>query len=165
MLWSYPRKTPPTLGREDCNVVCATLTNARMRCGSGTVVQQIPFKKSLRERHRIVHDTGPLELKEGEVVLVRSEEWNRGRRHLGIVTELIRGRDGVVRGAKLRSGTGYNERAIQHLYPLYLSCDRTTVESGLPNAEEVPNKRPKHSAAVAAKERPAENAHAEQELE
>ena len=70
-----------------------------------------------------------------------------------------------MRGAKLRSGTGYNERAIQHLYPLDLSCDRTTVESGLPNAEEVPNKRPKHSAAVAAKERIAENAHAEQELE
>lgn len=122
------------------------------------------YLKSLRERHRIVHDTAPLELKEGEVVIVRSEERNRGRWPLGIVTELIRGRDGIVRGAKLRSGTGYIERAVQHLYPLELSCDWTTVESDLPNSEEVPN-RPKRNAAVAARERIAEIARAEQELE
>ena len=37
---------------------------------------------------------------------------------------LIVGIDGVVRGAKLRAGKSYMERAIQQLYPLELSCDR-----------------------------------------
>ena len=44
---------------------------------------------------------------------------------LGIVAELISGRDGFVRGAKLRAGKSYLERPIQHLYPLKLPCDMT----------------------------------------
>ena len=67
------------------------------------------YVKSLRERHRLIHNTSPLKVKEGDVVIVRSEERNRGRWPLGIVTELIQGRDGVVRAVKLRSGTGYIE--------------------------------------------------------
>ena len=38
------------------------------------------------------------------------------------------GNGGVVRGAKLRAGKSYVERAIQQLYPLELSCDRQTSE-------------------------------------
>ena len=86
------------------------------------------YLKSLRERHCIVHDTAPLELKVGDVVIVCLEERNRGRWPLGIFTELIRSRDGIVRATKLRSGTVYSEMAVQHLYPLELSCDRTTVQ-------------------------------------
>ena len=37
--------------------------------------------------------------------------------------DLIVGRDGEVRAAKLRAGRGVLERAIQHLYPLQLACD------------------------------------------
>ena len=159
MLWSYPREAPLTLGREDCDVVCATLTNARMKCGScGTT-----NTKSPRGRGTALYDTAPLELKENNAVIVRSEERNRGRWSLGIVTELIRGKHGIVRGMKLQSGTGYIERAVQHLHPLELSCDRTTVESDLSKSEEVPNIT-KRSAAVAARERITEIAHAEQEL-
>lgn len=36
---------------------------------------------------------------------------------------LIKGRDGVVRAAKLRAGMSHLERAIQHLCPMELSCD------------------------------------------
>ena len=49
---------------------------------------------------------------------------------MGIVEELITGRDGVVRGAKLRAGKSHLERAIQHLYPLELTCDRQTKGRG-----------------------------------
>ena len=41
----------------------------------------------------------------------------------GIVTKLISGRDGVIRGAKLRAGKDHLERAVQHLYPMELRCD------------------------------------------
>ena len=37
--------------------------------------------------------------------------------------QLIAGRDGVVRGAKLRVGRSHVERPVQLLYPLELSCD------------------------------------------
>ena len=37
--------------------------------------------------------------------------------------KLIKGRDGVVRGARLRAGKSYLECAIQHLCPMELSCD------------------------------------------
>ena len=41
---------------------------------------------------------------------------------------LIEGKDGVVRAVRLRSGRNRLERAIQHLYPLELSCDITRHE-------------------------------------
>ena len=37
--------------------------------------------------------------------------------------KLIKGRDGVVRAARLRAGKSYLERPVQFLYPLELSCD------------------------------------------
>ena len=40
---------------------------------------------------------------------------------MGVVEELITGRDGVVRCAKLRAGKSHLERAIQHLYLLELT--------------------------------------------
>ena len=44
---------------------------------------------------------------------------------LGIVEQLIVGRDGIVRGAKMKTGKSFIERAVQQLYPLELSCDRS----------------------------------------
>ena len=41
---------------------------------------------------------------------------------------LIEGKGGVVRAVRLRSGRNRLERAIQHLYPLELSCDITRDE-------------------------------------
>ena len=40
-----------------------------------------------------------------------------------IIKKLIVGRDGIVRGGILRAGKNNMERAVQHLYPLELSCD------------------------------------------
>ena len=43
------------------------------------------------------------------------------------MTKLIKGRDGVVRAIRLRAGK-YLERAVQHLYPIELSCDQQGEE-------------------------------------
>ena len=43
---------------------------------------------------------------------------------MGIVVKLFQGRDGVVRAVRLRAGKSYLERAVQHLFPLELSCDQ-----------------------------------------
>ena len=55
--------------------------------------------------------------------MIKSEDKNRGKWKVGIIAELIKGRDGVVLGAKLSTGTSHLEQAVQQLYPLELSCD------------------------------------------
>ena len=67
---------------------------------------------------------GGLPIKEGDVVLIQSEKRKRGKWKLGIVLKLIKGRDRVVRAARLRAGKSYLERAIQQLCHVELSCDR-----------------------------------------
>ena len=81
------------------------------------------YISALRERHNLKHKTKGRKIKEGDVVLIKGEERNRGKWKIGIVVKLIRGRDGIVRAAKLRTGTSHIERAVQHLYPMELECD------------------------------------------
>ena len=64
----------------------------------------------------------------GDVVLIQGPERNRGKWNIGIVTKLIKGRDGVVRAIRLRAGKSYLERAVQHLYPMELSCEHQREE-------------------------------------
>ena len=63
----------------------------------------------------------PLSLSVGDVVIIKSDERNRGEWPLGIVEQLYQGKDGVVRALKLRAGKSFVERPVQHLYPLELS--------------------------------------------
>ena len=90
------------------------------------------YIRSLRERHNLKHKTKELTLKVGDVVLIQSEERNRGKWNIGIVVKLIKGRDGVVRVARLRAGKSYLERAIQHLCPMELSCDVRDMQLSQP---------------------------------
>ena len=110
------------------------------------------YLAALRERHRCNGEGKPTSLNEGDVVLIRSEERNRGKWTVGVVVELFSGRDGVVRGAKLRAGKAFLERPVQHLYPLELSCDRErrAAEPASLNPE-APPYRPRRDAAVAAR--------------
>ena len=81
------------------------------------------YLRALRERHRLKHsDDRGSSLKVGDVVIVKSAARNRNCWPLGIIETLIVGRDQVVRGAKLRVEETVLERAVQHLYPLELSC-------------------------------------------
>ena len=57
-----------------------------------------------------------------EVVIIEDEERNCNKWTMGFLGVLISGRDGIVRAAKLRAGKRTLERAVQHLYPLELSC-------------------------------------------
>ena len=41
-----------------------------------------------------------------------------------IVVKFFQGRDAVVRAVKRKAGKSYLERAVQHLFPLELSCDQ-----------------------------------------
>lgn len=113
------------------------------------------YLKSLRERHNLKHKTKEMTVKLGDVVLIQNPERNRGKWNIGIVNKLIKGRDGVVRAIRLRAGKSYLERAIQHLYPMELSCDQQREEQEErgeasqmnPRAREFP---PQRRAAIAA---------------
>ena len=81
------------------------------------------YLRGLRERHNLKHSEKPNILSVGDVMLIKGDHKNRAKWNIGIVSELITGRDGVIRGAKLRAGNNYLERAVQHLYPMELQCD------------------------------------------
>ena len=85
------------------------------------------------------------------MVVIKSDERNRAQWKLGIVEELIIGRDGVTRGAKLRSGKSVLERPIQHLYPLELSCDNSVQNPPVPLNIEAQVFKPRRDAAEAAR--------------
>ena len=80
----------------------------------------------LRERHNLKHEGHATPLCKGGVVIIKIDDRNRNKWKLGDEEDLIAGRDGVVRVAKLRAGKTTLERAIQQLYPLELTCDRAT---------------------------------------
>ena len=86
---------------------------------------------ALRERHNLKHEGHATPLCKGDVVIIKDDDRNRNKWKLGIVEDLIAGRDRVVRVAKLRAGKTTLERAIQQLNPLELTCNRATVESSV----------------------------------
>ena len=105
---------------------------------------------ALREQHNLKHEGHATPLSKGDVVIIKDDDRNRNKWKLGIIEELIAGRDGIVRVAKLRTGKATLERAIQQLYPLELKCDRAAVESSVQLNPGAPAFRPRRDAAVAA---------------
>ena len=81
------------------------------------------YVKGLRETHNLNHKTKQLSIKPGDVVLITSDERNRGKWNIGVVEQLIKGRDNVVHAVRLRAGKSFIERAVQQLCPIKLSCD------------------------------------------
>ena len=108
------------------------------------------YLRSLRERHRSKAEHRAAGPAVGDVVIIATDEKKRGQWPLGIVEELIVGKDGKIRGAEVRTDKSHIQRAVQHLYPLELSCDKKyqVPEPLNPNADTF---RPKRDAAVAAK--------------
>ncbi|XP_028413531.1 uncharacterized protein LOC114536368 [Dendronephthya gigantea] len=106
------------------------------------------YLRGLRERHNLKHPKKEHKLKQGDVVIIKGEErdWNKWK--LGVVDQMIKGRDGVIRAVKLRAGKSYLERPIQFLYPMELSCDIESPKTSL-NAKEFKLKR---KAAITAQE-------------
>ena len=54
-----------------------------------------------------MHKTKQMVAKRGDVVLIKGDERNRGKWRIGIIESFIVGRDGVVRGARLRAGKSH----------------------------------------------------------
>ena len=81
------------------------------------------YLRALRERHNLKHETKLATPKVGDVVIIKNDDRNRRKWQLGVIVQLLTGKDGIVRGAKLRAGKGVLERVVQQLYPLELSCD------------------------------------------
>ena len=65
------------------------------------------------------------------------------------VEQLIQGRDGVVKGARLRGGKSYLGRPVQHLYFLELFCVRPVEERGVTLSARTPEFQPRRAAALA----------------
>ena len=89
-------------------------------------------------------------LAKGEVVTIKGKERNCNKWKIGIVEDLILGLDGVVQVAKLQAGKGTLEWAVQHLYPLVLSCDRENIQAPPHLNPEAPTFGPRRDAVVAA---------------
>ncbi len=107
------------------------------------------YLRGLRERHNLKHKTKEHVLKQGDVVVIRGDDRNRNKWKLGVVDEMIKGKDDVVRAVRLRAGKSFLERPIQHLYPLELSCDLKAKNQLDVQAKEF---KPKRMAAEAARE-------------
>ena len=93
------------------------------------------YFKRLRERHNLKHREKENVVKPGDVVLIKGDESNRGHWKIGIVVKLIKGQDGIVRAVRLRAEKSFLERAIQQLYPMELSCDRSTKKETALNVQ------------------------------
>ena len=60
------------------------------------------YLAALRERHNMAHKTRKFQPKAGDVVLLKSENKNRGAWPLGIVEEIYPGKDDVVRAVRVK---------------------------------------------------------------
>ena len=84
----------------------------------------------------------------GDVVLIHDDIVPRMKWKLGLIVELYKGYDGIVRSAKLKTSSGFTNRPISKLYPLEIrSCD---LEYETPNAEVGKIERPRRVAAIKA---------------
>ena len=100
------------------------------------------YLRALREQHRLKSGgTGSI-LAEGDVVIIKSVERNGNHWPLGIIAKLIVGKDGCIRGAKVRTGKSVIERAIQFLYPMELSCDKAPCVPTTPTKSLDPSVQP-----------------------
>ena len=88
----------------------------------------------------------------GDVVLIKSDQKDRGKWKIGIVERFVPGRVGVVRAVHLRVGKSNLERPVQHLYPLELSCDRSVVKPAITLNADVREFIPKRAAATSARD-------------
>ena len=111
------------------------------------------YLRGLRERHNQKHKKSSFTVAKGDVVIIQSDERNRWKWPVGVVEELYKGRDGVVRAVKLCAGKTFLERAVNQLYPLELSCDRSESRPSVPLNPDARDFRPTRDAAVAARER------------
>ena len=98
------------------------------------------YLPDLREGHRM-KTISSAEVKTGDVVVIQDDNVKRGMWKTGIVEEVIKGKDGNIRGAKVRKiGKGKPEilnRPLQKLFPLEITCSRLWEKSGNSEKREI----------------------------
>ena len=70
------------------------------------------YLRGLRERQNLKHKTRDQDLKQGDVVIIKGDDRNRNKWKLGVVDQMIKGKDYVVRAVRLRAGKSCLERPI-----------------------------------------------------
>ena len=118
------------------------------------------YLRALRERPNLKYGGKERIPEVGDVVLIKDDVKNRGKWNVGVVEELYHGRDGVVRGAKLRTRKTHIDRALQHLYPLELRSEQKqeNTRTGTDKEErrnlgpEAEESRPRRNAATEARQ-------------
>ncbi|XP_046854266.1 uncharacterized protein LOC124447403 [Xenia sp. Carnegie-2017] len=111
----------------------------------------------LREFHRKDKDNTNRVVQRGDVVTVYEDNVKRGNWKTGVIEELFLGKDGVVRGAKVRlvrnGKVVHLNRPVQKLFPTELKhdegeCEREEREKGLKGRKVENTGRPKRAAAL-----------------
>jgi len=94
------------------------------------------YLSSLREVHALISKKHPGDSKSsisvGEIVIVKDDRLPRGLWKLGIVQEVMKGRDGLTRAAVVKTVSRERQqsilkRPIQLLYPLEVHCESTSL--------------------------------------
>ena len=74
------------------------------------------YIRSLRERRLHANQSGKTSaVAVGEIVLIKEDGKDRGQCKMGVIQKVVKGRDGVIRGAKLKTSSGVYERPVQLL--------------------------------------------------
>ena len=81
------------------------------------------YIRALRKRHSQNHGKST-DVTIGEILLIKGDEKDRGIWKIGVVEKLVRGKDGIIRGVKLRTTTGTLERPLQLLHPMEIRVDQ-----------------------------------------
>ena len=111
------------------------------------------FIKALREQHNLKLKSHEIQISKGDVVLIKGGEQNRGKWNIGIVQHINKCKDGNIRSVKLRCKKAILERAMQHLYPMELTCSIYAAPKEVILDPNVRVFSPRRNAAVAANER------------
>ena len=107
------------------------------------------YVRSLRERHVNGGGQQASVPRKRSAVIIQDDNKNRNTWKLGIVVDMIKGKDGVVRGAPVITANGILERAIQQLYPLELTCDDNNFQKPNPPAPTFISRARRDAAAAA----------------
>ena len=119
------------------------------------------YLSGLREAHAYVarkhSDHGNPHVTVGDIVIVSDDSLPRGQWKLGIVQELLKGKDGMVRAATVKIASSDQQystlkRPIQLLYPLEIRCESSitqpvTTSAPEPAEDATEQVRPKRTAA------------------
>ena len=95
------------------------------------------YLRALRERYCLKHHGTVSELSRRctDVVIIKSTERNRNCWTLVVIENLIVGKGGVLRAARVRTSKSILERAIQQLYIPFRDIVRSYMPSREPTSE------------------------------